>query len=378
VGGEFNVRKWSIHPFLLTELEKAPPASKPEGLPTARHFGKMGQIFMRSGDGPHDTYALFACGGTLRQHRHYDATHFTIYRKGYLALDSGTRQGNTDNLQNYYAQTVAHNCLLIKMPGEPPSPYWNGEVFGQAGGQNSTIGSVLLAFETGEDFTYVAGDATPVYSADKCRFIARQLVFLPPHHFVVFDRVAATQSGYAKTWLMHHANEPSIDGNTWRSDQDRGRIFCRTLLPEDVVLEKVGGPGKEFLADGVNYPIDAGPSQFIIDKKYHIYKMEYDEVPELMGRWRMEVKPGEAREEDLFLHVLQVGDQSLTSMVDTELSVDDAAVIVAFDTGPKQVEVRLATEGDVGGHIRIGSGGNTLVDRPLATDVMPQTGLANG
>ncbi|MBM4050665.1 MAG: hypothetical protein FJ279_36675, partial [Planctomycetes bacterium] len=235
---------WSIYPFLMTNLEKSPPPQDPGKLPPARYFENMGQVFMRSGDKDEDTYALFACGGLTPQHKHYDALHFTLYKLGFLALDTGTREGNTDNLQNYFAQTVAHNCILIKMPGEPPSPYWNGTVYGQAGGQSKQVGSKVIAFETGPLFTYVAGDATATYSAEKCSLMVRQFVFIPPDHFVVFDRATSTKPEYAKTWLLHHANEPALAGKTWRSDQDRGRIFCRTLLPEDAGLEKVGGPGK--------------------------------------------------------------------------------------------------------------------------------------
>ncbi|HCU36671.1 MAG TPA: heparinase, partial [Armatimonadetes bacterium] len=144
---------------------------------------------MRSGSGPDDTYCLFACGGILGQHRHFDATHFTIYHKGFLALDTGTRTGNTDNLQNYYAQTVAHNCIQIKMPGEPPIPYWNGTVYGNDGGQYKALGSKVVAFETSPEFSYVAGDATATYRPEKCSQMVRQMVFIPPYHFVVFDRV---------------------------------------------------------------------------------------------------------------------------------------------------------------------------------------------
>ncbi len=369
--------KWSIYPFLMTDLEKAPPAQDPGVLPPSRYFKQMGQVFMRSGSGSEETYALVACGGTLRSHRHYDATHFTIYKKGFLALDSGTRQGNTDNLQNYFAQTVAHNCILIKMPGEPPSPYWNGEVFGQAGGQNRTIGSKVIAFETESHFTYVAGDATPVYSEEKCERIVRQFVFIPPNHFAVFDRVSATRAEYAKRWLLHHANEPVVEGKTWFSDQDRGRVFVRTLLPEDAILEKVGGPDKEFLADGVNYAVDAGPSQLIRERKYRIYRMEYDEVPELMGRWRIEVKPGSAREEDIFLHLIQVGDQALEAMGEVQAQTTGDRAEVRFNAEGRDVVLSFATTGEIGGHIRICENGQALVDRELTGEVMPQSGLAS-
>ena len=375
-GGGFPRDKWPIYPFLLDGIDNAPRARGPGILPPARHFENMGHIFMRSGSGDDDTYALFCGGGSLKSHRHYDATHFTIFKKGFLALDSGTRQGNTDNLQNYYAQTVAHNCVLIKMPGEAPSPYWNGEVFGQAGGQNKTTGSEILAFETNSHFTYIAADATPVYNSEKCAFMVRQFIFVPPDHFVVFDRVTSTRADYAKTWLLHHANEPMVEKSSWRSDQNRGRIFARTLLPEDAVLDKVGGPGKEFIADGVNYAIDAGPSRLIIENKYPIGRMHYDETPELMGRWRMEVRPGTARKEDHFLHLIQVGDQSLCAMSEADVNVSAASVELGFIASGKRVVISFAASGEIGGHVTCIRNGERIVDKDLARDVRAQAGLA--
>ncbi|MHC4511109.1 MAG: heparinase II/III domain-containing protein [Planctomycetota bacterium] len=115
---------WFICPFLLSRMDDSPEPFFPENLPNARHFETMGQIIMRSGMGRNDTYCLFSCGGTLTQHRHYDALNFVIYHRGFLALDSGTRYREFENgqhLANYYAQTVAHNCVVIHQPGEPPS-----------------------------------------------------------------------------------------------------------------------------------------------------------------------------------------------------------------------------------------------------------------
>ncbi len=375
-GGGFIATYFGLYPLLLTDLEKAPPPLDPGLLPSARHFEKMGQVFMRSGPGEDDTYALFACGGITGNHRHYDATHFTIYKKGFLALDTGTRAGNPDNLQNYYAQTIAHNCLLIKMPGEPPSPYWNGEVFQQAGGQNKQVGAQVVAFETGPEFTYVAGDATPQYNAEKCALMVRQFVFVPPDHFVVFDRAVSTQAEFSKTWLLHHSNEPTLEGNTWHSDQDRGRIFCRTLLPADAVLEKVGGPGREFLVEGVNYPVDQGPSEYIIKRGDATRAVKYEEVPELMGRWRMQVRPGAARTGDVFLHLIQVGDQELAAMGRAEAAVEGDTARLSFEAGDRVVSLNLNITGPIGGHIQIIREGGVMVDRPLTAEVMPQQWLA--
>jgi hypothetical protein len=365
------------YPLLQTELEQAPEPIDINDfhLPMARHFEAIGQVFMRSGSGLDDTYALFAIGGLTDQHRHFDATHFTIYKHGYVAPDTGTRQGNTDNLQNYFGQTIAHNCVLIKMPGEKPTPYWNGKVYDQAGGQDKSVGSEAIAFATGPYYSYVAGDATPVYNSDKCVQMVRQFFFLPPDHFVVFDRVISTHADYAKTWLLHHANEPVLEDKIWYSDQDRGRIFCHTLLPEDATVEPVGGPGKEFLVEGVNYSLTAGPSA--ARDGQGIPALTYDEVPELMGRWRVEVRPGSARTRDAFLHLIQVGDQSLQSMSDGQVSTAaDGTVTLIFDAYDRTMTLRLPTTGDIGGHIHIAEGDRVLIDQPLPQEVTHQEGLA--
>jgi len=359
---------WFIYPFLLTQAESSPQPFYPDDLPHARHFQTMGQVFMRSGTGPQDSYCLFSCGGILRQHRHYDALNFVIYHRGFLALDSGTRYKEFDNgehLANYYAQTVAHNCILIHQPGEPPARYWGGTVTGNHGGQHRQLGSVVKAFETRREYVYVAGDATKCYlhgSAklpEKCRLLTRQLVFLLPNHFVVFDRVETTDAAYRKQWLIHTAHEPAITGRTIRADHNKGRMYCRTLLPEDAVLTPVGGPGKEFWAAGKNWDIatDGLTAENLA----------------LMGQWRVEVTPNVARRTDLFLHVIQVGDQQLTPMDKTELVRESDVCGVRVDAGGRTWEVTFNVNGPLAGHIR--RRGADAIDRPLATTVQSQSGI---
>ncbi len=370
LGGDFS--DWAStgktpYPLLMTDIDPAASSLPLEQfqLPMARHFPAMGQVFMRSGTGPDDTYALFATGGRTRKHRHHDATHFTIYKRGFLALDSGTRRGSTHSPHglNYWRQTIAHNCILIEMPDDP-SMIGIADTPARAGGQIDPLGGKTVAFETGPYYSYVATNATKAYHNEKCDILARQFVFLPPDHFVVFDRVVTSQPHFAKTWLMHHAREPVFDGNSWHSDQGQGRLFCRTLLPEDATLEPVGGPGKEFLVNGFNWEVDPE-------------LMPRDQIPELMGHWRVEVKPGSARTDDVFLHLIQVGDQSLKSMSSAQAVIgDDGVVTLTFDATGRMVTMLLPTTGDVGGYIRISEDGLVLVDQSLTQEVTPQEGLA--
>ena len=345
---------WFIYPFLLTSLEKSPSASDPKDIPSAFHFEPMGQVFMRSGDRPDDTYCLFTCGGILSQHRHFDALNFVIYHRGHLALDSGTRYLEFDNgqhLANYFAQTVAHNCVVIHQPGEPPARYWGGTVEGNHGGQHKQLGSVLKAFEVTDHYVYVAGDATACYQhgvvkregqldlPEKCALATRQLVFLKPDRFVIFDRVYTTRPEYRKQWLLHTANEPIVNGNALRADRGTGRLFCRTLLPADASIEKVGGAGKEFWAAGKNWEI--------VDRGLK------PENKAMMGQWRVEISPEVARTEDCFLHVIQVGDQQLERMDDVALLNEEGRRGVRLLCGKKSITMTFDTAGDLNMHTQI-------------------------
>ena len=359
--------------FLLVGTEELTQAAAvPENLPLARHFENMGQVFFRSGSGPEDTYALFTAGGTLEQHRHFDNNNFVIYQKGFLALDTGTRPEPGMHLYNYYCRTVAHNCILIHLPGERMPSYWgrptgspaHGEEAGPApndGGQCRTVGSKVVAFETTENYAYLAGDATECYHQDKCRLALRQFVFVPPDHFIVFDRVSSTKAEYKKTWLLHTATEPAIRQTEFSADQGEGRIFCRTILPETAELSKIGGPGRQFWSGGRNWPLPQG------------YRTP--DSTRLLGQWRVEISPRRANEDDLFLHLIQVGDRSLQEMAQSELVKKDNRAGVRFATGQTECEVLFGTGGAPSGHIIIRKSGVTVADRDLAGQVTPQKGL---
>ncbi|HUU26626.1 MAG TPA: heparinase II/III family protein [archaeon] len=359
--------------FLLTGTQGPPALQGPPGdLPLARHFENMGQVFFRSGSGPDDTYALFTVNGTLENHKHFDNLNFVIYKKGFLALDSGTRPEPGIHLYNYYCRTVAHNCVLIQMPGEQMPSYWGKSIGIPApgeeavpppndGGQREVLGSKVLAFESCSDYAYVAGDATGCYHQDKCRLALRQFVFIPPDFFIVFDRVSSTRPEYKKTWLLHTATEPSIRQKVFSADQDEGRLFCRTILPENVSLTRIGGPGKQFWSGDRNWPLPGG------------YRTP--DSTQLLGQWRVEVSPAEQNSADLFLHLIQVGDQSLKAMVGSELVKKDNQVGVRFAKGELEWEVLFGSQGEPSGRIRITKNNVDILERKLTGMVSPQKGI---
>ena len=370
-----SLTSWPVYPFLLTELEKAPPAQPPDASGAgARHFEGMGQIIMRSGTGADATRCLFTVSGHASNHRHYDENNFIIYKKGFLALDSGTRAQSTDfQLRHYYAQTVAHNCVLIHMPGEPQPPYWGPAYEGQEGRQNDGGQTrrgcgKLLAFESNAHFTYIASDATACYSEEKCELALRQLIFLPPDHFVILDHVTSTDPSYRKAWLLHTQNEPELTGDTFRCDEGDGRLFCRTLLPERATLTPIGGPGKEFWSNGRNWELNEN------------FKGRLQEFEErtgkamLLGNWRMEVSPAKPGREDIFLHFIQVGVKDLEAMTSADVFRSEDQVEIRFSEGEREVRLHFNLVNEAGGRISI-RGTTVEFEQNLATDVMPQSGV---
>jgi heparin/heparan-sulfate lyase len=378
--------KFGAIPFwseIWSPVEKGPRVELPEGLPLARHFDGNGTVLMRTGSGPADTYALFNPGGGTTGSPQFDATHFAIFKGGYLALDSGTRNAYP-HMQAYYSQTVAHNAVLVRMPGEKFSGMYGGETDLNAAGQTIRPRyAKMMAFETTPLFAYAATDATATYNPQKCYWMTRQFVFLPPKHFVVFDIVKSTEPDYPKTWLLHTANDPEVDGMTFRADQGTGRIFCRTVYPPDANMEKIGGPGKEFVVDGENVPLT--------DAWWRNYGQSLNqEIPEVMGRWRVEVKPPEQRKKDFFLHLIEVSDQADDDMVDSTLTVkamdpDDIHLTgshlgVIFEANGRKYDIDFDIRWRLGpncaGNIRITQGEQVLIDRPFTRYIMPQAGLA--
>jgi len=309
------------------------------------YFDTMGQLYMRSGTGDDDTYVLFVSGGVPRQHKHYDNNNFIIYKHGYRALDSGTRPEPGWHLPYYYARTVAHNCVTIMMPGETFPKYWGGPSavedktleLPNDGGQCDILGSELLALEETDDYVYVASDASKCYHEDKSELVVREFIWCVPDAFVVFDRVVSDKAEYEKSWLYHTAEEPRFNGPLEFSEKSQGgKSICRTLYPTDAEVEKIGGPGRQFWSGGRNWAIpELTPEDYGYAQRGNIPPNDWP----LVGQWRVEVRPGSARTDDMFMHIIQVGDETLTSLPKTKTFEDDSAVGVEFKYNGKKFRI---------------------------------------
>jgi heparin/heparan-sulfate lyase len=336
-----------LHNFNFTLDEYTEPAKHKS---CVTHFESLGQIIMRTGRGDNDTYAMFMTGRSNDQHQHFDINNFTIYKHGYRALDSGTRPQPGLHLSHYYARTVAHNCITIRMPGEEMPHYWGGAAkeedentpFPNDGGQRVRNKGKLLALNESDDYVYIASDATEAYHEDKAEQVVREFVWLKPDIFVIYDRVVSDKAEYPKRWLYHIASEPIMNGKMEFSEVSQGgKSICRTLLPKKAKLELVGGEGKQFWSEGRNWPIP------------DMHKSWLKNTNPLMGQWRVEVSPKKAATRDHFLHIVQVGDKNLAALPKTKCEESKESATLSFDYEGQHYSLTFDKRANYGCKIKI-------------------------
>lgn len=263
-GGPFPIDRWvGAGPDLVWDIifrdglvEAKSPT--PARIPLTRHFGTTdsgppllpdfpqgrpeggGVVVMRSSwDDPAGTLLWFKSSSYPLVHDHRDQGSFQVYKKGWLAIDSGQYE-ETTHRGNYAARTVGHNSLLVYCPGESldknrADPVWYG--YANDGGQR-WVHPVETAAETKDNehylggitkfeiaprvYDYVHADITRSYNSvhvtteghqPKVSLVTRSLVFLrADEYIIVFDQVVSAKAEYPKRWLLHSIYRPELDG----------------------------------------------------------------------------------------------------------------------------------------------------------------------
>jgi hypothetical protein len=335
---------------------------------------------------------------------------FCIFKKGDLAIESGTYDGGgigemNNNMGAYYTRAIAHNVMLFYNPGETFASYRSGRTVRNDGGQRtwspagngpSPVSFVdkfyacdtghVIAFEETPAYAYVAGDVTTAYNSThyttlknipKLREWTRQIVFVRKGGegtndlIVIFDRTETTLPDFQKKWLLHSLNEPVVDGKAsvvsageFLHDGSNavvtageGKLFCRTLLPEKHRIRKLGGKGVK--------------DQWVFGREIIPDANDFEDTG--YGDWRLEVEPSAPAKRDLFLHVLVPTDGSQEKAPESTLKGESAVEIA---DGKRKVVVTFAADGTPGGQLEINEPGKPPVNRALQKTQVWQAGPA--
>mgnify|MGYP000412773724 CR=1 FL=1 len=296
--------------------DPAAPTAAVEDLPLSHCSRGPGFVYARSSWQDDATHFFVKCGRRFTAHQHCDVGHFGIYKHEELLGEAGhydTFGGPHDS--NFYARSIAHNTLLVRDPAERVPPGfrafvetvpdggqhhdWVGQVHHNGGASDAAewyrnrelfdVGE-LLAYREAGAWMYVAGDASRAYAAGKLRLFTRQILFVRPDTFLVFDRVESTRPEFRKTVLLQAMKKPERQGEHWVIANGRGRLFVQTLLPANADVELREGEAMYEVA-GKRWP----PKQ--------------KTGPEV--ECRMEISPRVPACRDCFLTVLTAADSSV-------------------------------------------------------------------
>jgi len=308
-----------------------------------------GYVYARSSWKDDATYFFFKCGDRFTAHQHLDVGTFLIYRHGELIGDGGHYDGfGTDHDVNYHLRTIAHNTVRVHDPSETWPNIRAGRPTGNDGGQHHNWphhnGAVtdavawkkgrrlydvadMLAFEDRGEWLYAAGDCSRAYSPKKLDYFTRQIVYIRPGTFVIFDRVACRDAGFRKTWTLQAMKRPVGAAAKWTVTNGKGRLFIQTLLPAEAQVKLVSGE-ELYSYGGRSYPPrrDTGPA------------------PEC----RMEISPAQPANVDYFLHVLTATDASADAVPEARVEATGAQLRLTIG----EAAITFA-KGSVSGSIRL-------------------------
>jgi len=343
-----TVKKGNLTEFRLSNISPGP-----------------GYVYARSSWDENATYFFFKCGDRFTAHQHLDVGHFLVYKYEELLGDAGHYDSfGSEHDVNYHLRTIAHNTILVHDPSESWPNIRAGSVSGNDGGQSHNWphhnGAVvdlaqwqkspelydiadILAFEDRGAYVYVAGDCTKSYSPSKLSYFTRQIVFIRPGTFVIFDRVCSRDARFKKTCLLQAMKVPTPIDEHLVITNGKGRLFIQTLLPRDPQVRLLTHPDL-YRYGGRDYPPqrDTGPAP----------------------QCRIEISPSGQHATDYFLHVLTATDANTTSVTKAVVEAQDPDVRLVVGN----VKITF-TKVQVGGEIEILSDKRRFADRIISSDL---------
>lgn len=314
-------------------------------LPLTKYFGSpFGKMIARTGWGSGvdtDTVLAYMYVGEERvtNHGHFDHGSFQIYYKGKLIPDlSHYRRADTPHYYHHERATVSHNALLIRDPDEkivgkdaqlvnPGNQRYVADMQQNLSTYLKNIDTYtygkVIGHEFGPDefepeYSYLSGDITDAYT-NKVDDVKRYMMFMPtdnsevPGIMMVFDKVNSTNPTFKKKMLLQAYEEPTIEGNAITMARSTagftGAATSQILYPENPEIERVGGIGKTWYVEGINFVPNA-----------------VDEDSTEHGWGRIEISPSEPSNLDYFFNVIYVHD----TLNNTELQKADLIETESF------------------------------------------------
>jgi hypothetical protein len=214
-------------------------AQRPDSLPASKLFSDIGGATFRSGWSPNDVVMNFRCGPFFN-HQHFHQGSFQLAAFGEtLVPEAGVVNYYNDPwYQPYYIQAVGHNTILVD--GNPGSQRSGDYLhFVKAADSRAEmkefVGTAYYGAATGELHTLYRGIL---------KLFERNIVFMPPDFFVVFDQLRSNGAEHEYDWLLHFddAKDATVSGSDITVKRGHASLLAKVLFPRDAVIQKREAP----------------------------------------------------------------------------------------------------------------------------------------
>ncbi len=236
-------------------------------LPLHRYFSGVKTVTMRSDWTEDAVHAEFRIDPGYWSHSGLDSGQFSIYRRGSLAVDSGSYafDSRSGHAMQYFYTALAHNVMLFRDPADTSSSYTRPMIFFPG---TNAVDTPLLndggfkryrsdyavpapydaearslranEFDFGDinkldmqqDYVYAKADLKKAYEpvylgvanppsyangaterTHRLNSYERVFLYLRPDVFIVLDRFDLASNTMEPIWQLHSINEPTIQGN---------------------------------------------------------------------------------------------------------------------------------------------------------------------
>jgi hypothetical protein len=187
----------------------------------------VGHLFARSSWQPDATWFGFLTGPMTESHAHRDLGSLLVFKNEWLAYDAGI-----DSHSGLRREEAVHNLVELTRNGKPVKMQFDRS-------------ARLMALDDDPAYLYVAADVTPMYGDGAgVSSVQREVVFVKPDTFVVFDRVRAKPT-IIKTWHLNTPYKPVAKSNYATIQGNKSNLTVTALLPRGAKPAVIGWPSVE-------------------------------------------------------------------------------------------------------------------------------------
>jgi hypothetical protein len=336
---------WSnavLYWFIYGDKEVAPKTPTEMDVTNTQRLG-LGQYVMRSGYGSDATQVVF-WATPWNMYGHLPGTQggqFTIHKFGNLIVHSGNGKSGMGKIRTSRGNIFRNTIGIHKASSDPQLDFDGGvaDPFWRARGitRIKQMGKVIAEDVNNGKFDYVGFDAATAWNPATADVVQREFVYLRgrqnQEYVVVFDRVnVRNHRADEKIWKIWTPTQPAFENGApenprqgkWvsknsdlmsvtnkflssqldhQSASTHGKLFLKTLAPRNPVINVLGGGGKEYQSGDDDGKTPWGAPSMSEYARQHL------------GWGRLEVRPADNKNYDIFLNVLQIGDaNTLSSM----------------------------------------------------------------